>query len=520
MPFACSFACIWIPCFPVQAAIRCEPIGWRTHPVAVLAGPEALLRVVACNERAQKAGIGTGMTKPQAEQCLGIILRKRVPAQEQSAQAALIDSAFSCSPRVESTLNGAVTLDITGTERLFGSAQALAYMLMERASSVGLEANVAVAANPDAALIAAKGFDKVTVIPANKEAVYFSKLAINVLSPEPECAEILEGWGIRTCRDLATLPAVPLVERLGQTGLHLQKLARGEVNRTLVPVDPAPRFEETVELEDSVDDLESLAFILNRLLKQLTARLNARSLAADQLHLALGLEIHHDRDVRHERVHTASAIHERTLKFPVPIEDAGVLLKLLHLDLEAHKPSAPIKNIALEATPAKTRYTQTGLFAPAAPEPGKLEVTLARIRNLVGESDELSRSRVGSPKTRDSHKPDDFEVVPFAPHVIKHANQHSSNGEHTVALSRFRPPIEATVRNRGGMPCHISFLEVSSAILCAAGPWKTSGNWWTRNDKWHREEWDVAVQCKEGLGVYRIVRDLKRNAWFVEGLYN
>jgi protein ImuB len=512
------FACIFVPCFPVQAVLRCEAIAWRSQPVALLDGPESLLRVVACNERAQLAGIAIGMTKAQAEQCHGIVLRKRVFAREQSAQAALIDCASGFSPRVESTGDGAVTIDATGTERLLGSSLALAQMLTERAASVGLEVSVAVAANPDAALIAAKGFEKATVVPAGEEARYLAKLPIDVLSPEPECAEILGGWGIRTCRDLAQLPVVPLVERLGQAGFRLQKLARGEVKRTLVPVDPPLQFEERIELEDSVDDLESLAFILNRLLKQLTARLNARSLAADQLHLVLGLEVHHDRDIRRERTHAASAIHGRTLKFPVPIVDAEVLLKLLHLDLESHKPSAPIKTITLEATPAKGRCTQAGLFAPAAPEAGKLEVTLARIRNVVGEADEQGRNRVGTPKARNSHKPDDFEVVPFAPHAITGLRV-LPDGKRTVALNRFRPPIEVIVRNREGVPCHISFLEVSSAILCAAGPWKASGHWWAKH-RWHREEWDVAVQCKQGVALYRIARDLKRNAWFVEGLYN
>lgn len=68
-------------------------------------------------------------------------------------------------------------------------------------------------------------------------------------------AEILDSWGIRKCRDLALLLPVPLVERLGQSGLHLQRLARGEVSRTLVPVDPPLRFEESLECEDAVEDL-------------------------------------------------------------------------------------------------------------------------------------------------------------------------------------------------------------------------------------------------------------------------
>ena len=49
-------ACIFVPCFAVQASLRCEPeekrLAWSNHPVAVLDGPESMPRVVASNERA------------------------------------------------------------------------------------------------------------------------------------------------------------------------------------------------------------------------------------------------------------------------------------------------------------------------------------------------------------------------------------------------------------------------------------------------------------------------------------
>jgi hypothetical protein len=53
-----------------------------------------------------------------------------------------------------------------------------------------------------------------------------------------------------------------------------------------------------LEYEDSVEDLESLVFVLHRLLEQISARLVSRSLATDELRLTLGLEIHEDRDVK------------------------------------------------------------------------------------------------------------------------------------------------------------------------------------------------------------------------------
>src|SRR5579864_8339205 len=104
-------ACIFVPCFSVQASLRCEPEPkrlWRNSPVAVFDGPETMPRVFGRNEPARLAGIEVGCTKAQAAQCPGIVLRKRDPKQEQAAQDALVDVALAFSPRVESTAQGIV----------------------------------------------------------------------------------------------------------------------------------------------------------------------------------------------------------------------------------------------------------------------------------------------------------------------------------------------------------------------------------------------------------------------------
>ena len=109
-------------------------------------------------------------------------------------------------------------------------------------------------------------------------------------------------------------------------------------------VDPPRNVEERIELEDAITDLASLAFILNRLLNQLSARVRARGVATEEIRLRLDLEVHQDRDLQREVRPSASNLFERTLKFPIPIEDTKTLPKLLKLDLAAHNPSAPVKS--------------------------------------------------------------------------------------------------------------------------------------------------------------------------------
>ena len=188
-----------------------------------------------------------------------------------------------------------IVLDLAGLEPLFGPLPKIARAIARRASDLGLEANVAVAGNPDTAALAARGFSGVTVIPEGKEAEQLGSLPVEVLfaNTTQESAQLLETfnrWGIRKLRDLAALPDMALSERLGQAGIHLQKLARGAASRTLVPVEPPLVFEEVIELEYPLVLLEPLAFLLGRLLEQLCARLEARALATQELRLDLELE--------------------------------------------------------------------------------------------------------------------------------------------------------------------------------------------------------------------------------------
>jgi protein ImuB len=375
------------------------------------------------------------------------------------------------SPRVEQTAPYTVVLDISGLDHLFGTPRQIAETIMRRA---GFEVNVAVAANPDAAICAARGFSGITVIPPGAEAGYLARLPLKMLSPSPELEETLQRWGIRTFHDLAALPEPGLAERLGQEGLRLHRLARGANKRPLKPVEEAPHFEEELELEHPVELLEPLSFLLARLLNDLCARLDATT----EVRLHLQLEDQTD--------------HTRTLRLPVPMRDPKIFLKLLHLDLSSHPPRAPIVKIRLAAESAKPRVAQTGLFLPVAPEPEKLELTLARIAALVGEEN------VGSPELLDTHRPHAFRLTRF-----------SSDRHSCLSLAAQQPHLTLRLlRSPRPIP------DLRNQAVAAAGPWRTSGDWWTK-DPWARDEWDIQLHDGTLCRIYR-----EQGRWFLEGVYD
>jgi len=520
-------ACIYVPNFSVAAALRAEP-ELRARAVAILEGKPPLETIVAVNEKAGGMGIAMGMTKAQAELCAELALRPRSALQESAAHTALLDCAQSFSPCVEDAACDTALLDLAGMESLLGSLPKISRAIHSRAGALGLEANVAVASNPDAAVLAARGFAGIAVIPGGKEAEHLGPLPTEVLfangvdGDEKKAAarllETLDRWGIRNLRGLAALPEVSLSERLGQEGLRLQQLARGAASRTLVPVEAPPVFEEAVELEHPIVLLEPLAFLLNRLLEQICARLGSRALATQELRLTLELE-------NFSPFHQRSSVNfVRTLRLPLPMLDTKVFLKLLQLDLNAHPPGAPIVKIHLAAEPAQPRSAQAGLFLPPSPEPEKLELTLARITGMVGEN------KVGALEMLDTHHPEGFRMRRFvaeAPGKSSHEKPPGeAEGRSTVtALRRFRPPRRASVTLENGQPVHLVCPKnVQGDVLWRAGPWRFSGDWWER-EAWSRDEWDLALQNNalrngEDISFCRLVHDLLGGGWFVEGMYD
>src|SRR5215469_11780044 len=167
--------------------------------------------------------------------------------------------AFEFSPIVEQTAADTVTFDVSGLDRLFGMAQDIAAAIAWRARETGVQANLALAANADAAILAARGFSGISILPQGDEAKFLGRLPLTLLSPSPELQETLERWGIRRFQDLAALPPLGIAERLGPEGLRLRELARGEANRKLRIIEEPLHFEDAIEPDYPLELLEPLA---------------------------------------------------------------------------------------------------------------------------------------------------------------------------------------------------------------------------------------------------------------------
>jgi protein ImuB len=469
-----------------------------------------LEKIFAINTCARRMGLVAGMSRLQAESFFGTHLMTRSQELEHSARAVLLQCASVFSPRIEvvhsrqeEQSGGTVVLDISGSDRLFGAPGDLAETLRKKIAVQGLLVHVAASRNFHAGVCAARGLAGVTVMAPTKEADILRPLTLDVLDLSPEAASTLHLWGVHTCGMLAALPERELVSRLGIEGQRLRQLARGEYSHLLVPMEA--EFDSALiqrfELEDPVETLEPLLFLISSMLGELVQRAMSRALAIASVQVTLALLT---------ELHAPPREHQRTIRPALPTQDLRSLLKLVQLDLETYPPDAAIIAIGLKAVSARPHRAQHGMFMPQAPEPGRLEVLLARLRKLLGEE------CLGSPQLLDTHKPDSFCMAQFAPAVtMKNDPSFSSK----AVLRVCRPPVAIRVDVSASAPQTIWMEGHRFLATKKAGPWRKSGEWWSL-ENWCREEWDVALTNQGSEMLCRIAHDPASGTWYLQGTYD
>ncbi|MEO7144912.1 MAG: hypothetical protein ABI165_15550 [Bryobacteraceae bacterium] len=394
------------------------------------------------------------------------------------------------SPLVESAAE-AVVFSIAGLNRLIGSTHQIASEISRRGAEMGITANLAIASNPPAAVLAARNIAGVTIIPPGQEADTLAALPVEALRASAEVSLTLLRWGIHTLGELAALPEMGLVERLGEEGSRLRRLALGQGDALLAIRPPASEYTARREFDDPVELLEPLLFAASAQLQELTRKLDDDGQATNRITVNLMLD---------------AGEFQRVIELPFPMRDARALLKQVQLSLEASPPPAAMTGIEIRLDPVEPRILQSGLFLPAAPEPEKLHLLLSRLKVLAGED------RVGSPEILNTHRPDAYRFRPcaFEPSLPKD----TARPHPRLAIRYFRPPPMARVILHEGRPRRLLSERVSGGIVQTAGPWRTSGDWWT-DTAWSRDEWDAVL---EDRGVYRIYCAAKQ--WFLDGSYD
>jgi len=489
-----EYACVLAPALPLQALVRSEPDLVR-QAVGTVEGEGTRAVVHHLSRAALAAGVRAGMTPSQARSVApGVVLRTVPPAVIAAARQAMVDVAFAHSPRVQPVDDGAVVLDVTGTDRLYPSRPALGCVLQAACGKVGLRARVAVASGHRIALIAARSGEGVVVVTRGAEAAALAPLPLKALDPSPPLFATLARLGLRTIGDFARLDKRGLGIRLGPEAMDLHRLAGGEDAAPLAPLAPSEVFEESVSMDYVLDNTEPLAFLLAAAIERLAARLAARLMAPAGLTLSLDLD--------------PEGLHALSLTLPAPSADVKSLLTLLRHSLDGRPPPAPVRGFTLSATGSPPTVAQGHLFGPPLPEPSRVSTLLARLSAMAG------LGRVGAPAVVDGAGRDVSAMAPFDPAAGQ--GPAASSRPLVLAFRRFDPPVEVAVDARDGIPVRVRGADLFGRVLHVAGPWYADAGWWTGRDQ-AGAFYDAEVA---GVGILRLWRDLATERWWVDGAYD
>lgn len=501
------YACLYAREFPAQALLRLRP-ELRDKPCVVIDGAPPLQEVCSLTRTARSIGITHRMTKVEVDTFSTVTVLQRSSKEETAAREAMLECSGCFSPRVEEVSHDRsflCVLDIAGTKGLFGPPDVLARNLLTRVNALGIAACVAVSSNFHAAVAVAKAPLplSVRVIPAGEESMALAALPLTVLDLSEQQAETFSLWGIRTLGMLAALPEREIISRLGQFGKRLRQLARGEAPHLFQPVEPAFTLRERMELDSPVEVLDALMFVANLMLEQLIFRVTARVLALASVSITLALE--------------GGATHTRTVRPALPTNDRQLWIRLLHLDLEAYPPQAAVLAVTLDAEPGSTSQVQLGLFSPQLPEPSRLDVTLARIRAIVGDEN------VGRAALTDTHQLDGFRLEPFSLESFEIPSKQPAEALSVTlrpAMRRLRPAESVSVIFQGARPGAFFFRQRRYSVERAYGPWLTNGEWW-KATLWGCEQWDLVARAPNGATLCGcLMRDVLRDQWRMAALYD
>ncbi len=145
------FATIYLPNFYLQAALRHQPELVAT-PVGLIDDQETKAVLVQLNRAAEEAGVRCGMTPSQGlARSLSLVVKTRLPAQENLLSDLLLQFAFSLAPYVEATAPGICTVEFTDPRHILPKVE----QVIEQLRESELHAQAGIAPTADASFLAA-----------------------------------------------------------------------------------------------------------------------------------------------------------------------------------------------------------------------------------------------------------------------------------------------------------------------------------------------------------------------------
>jgi len=504
------YACLRLPDLPLEVFARAIADN-ATQPFAV-ASSGSHPSVVAANDAATAAGVRARHSVSAALALVpDLVLRDRDIDVEAAALANVATWITQFTPAVHLAPPDAVLADIGGSLRLFGGLAQLRSLVETGFAALGYRSEWAFAPTPSAALLFARCGRVEPLTDRRGLDAALAPLPLAKLDVDTEAVTLLATAGVTTVGQACALPRDGLARRVGPAFVDALDRAHGRIPDARAPFAPPARYEGRLELPSSVDNVEALAFAVNRLVHELAGWLLGRGLGVTRLSLALV----------HERYAIGRKTPARTdvpFALAAPAREPAYLNSVLRERLARVTLRAPVVALALgseEAAPLPGR--NLGLL----PEDAAAAATVPLIDRL--------RARLGEQAV--------VRIDPQAEHRPERASREGKIGATKVGSdSTFAIPQKRRQRSTSKVESDPTFHaprpawllsepEPLAAALESApwilrdGPERIESGWWDGADV--RRDYYVAESPHGELcWIYRDHRyGIDDGEWFLHGLF-
>jgi protein ImuB len=509
------YVCVRLPDLALEAFSRALADN-VTRPFAVASGGSHPA-IVSANDAAAAAGVRARQSASAAIALApDLVLRDRDVKTEADALANVAAWITQFTPAVHLAPSDAVLAEIGASLRLFGGLPNLRAQLEAGIAQLGYRGQLAFAPTAGAALLFSRCGRIEPLLDRRALDAALAPLPLAKLDADADAVTLLASAGVTTIGQACALPRDALARRVGPAFVDTLDRMRGCAADPREPFAPPPRYEGRLELPSSVENVEALAFALNRLVHELAGWLLGRGLGVTRLSLGLV----------HERYAIGRDTPARTdvpFALAAPAREPAHLNGVLRERLARVALRAPVVALALASE-------------QAAPLPGRnlgLLADDAAAATAVPLIDRL-RARLGEHAV--------VRVDPKAEHRPERASAEKVGSESTIARPRkvgsestFRSPtrhrmaerkVDSDPTFRAPRPAWLLAEPAPLAEVLEREPWilrdgpeRIESGWWDDADV--RRDYYVAESPRGELcWIYRDHRyGIDDGEWFLHGLF-
>ena len=260
---------------------------------ALVVGAGARGVVLSANYEARKFGIRAAMPVGRAKRMAPHAIFIAPEHHRYSEISARVMAIFhSYTPLVEPISLDEAFLDVTGSQKLFGTGREIAAKIREQVEKEeGITCSVGLAQSKFIAKLASQHCKPNGMLEIKSDRIleFLHPLPVRAIwGVGPKTAESLERLGLHTVSDIAHTPRATLIRALGEsTGASLYELAWGRDYRDVIPDEPEKSIGNEETFSEDLDNPEEILREFLRMTEKATARLRERSLFAKTISIKI-----------------------------------------------------------------------------------------------------------------------------------------------------------------------------------------------------------------------------------------